>query len=94
MSTQTGIVAHVTTEKVGGWQTALRNVWNLVQDESVTTPPARITVVVNGHAVRFLLSSSPGASKLSQVVDAGVTVNACSSSLARFGYDPADLVRG
>jgi intracellular sulfur oxidation DsrE/DsrF family protein len=94
MSLQDGIIIHVTTGEIDGWQTALRNLRNLVQDESVPTPPARIEVVVNGPAVRFLLASSPDSSKVSQVLEAGVGIGVCSNSLARFGHDPDDLVDG
>jgi intracellular sulfur oxidation DsrE/DsrF family protein len=94
MSLQDGIIIHVTTGEIDGWQTALRNLRNLVQDESVPTPPARIEVMVNGPAVRFLLASSPDSSKVSQVLEAGVGIGVCSNSLARFGHDPDDLVDG
>jgi len=94
MANQHSIVIHVTTDETGGWQTALRNLGNLVSDESVPTPTGRMQVVVNGPAVRFLLASSPDARKLTRMTDAGVTVDACENSLSRFGYDPDDLAPG
>lgn len=94
MANQHGIVIHITTDGMGGWQTALRNLRNLVNDESVTTPTNRMLVVVNGPAVRFLLASSPDSRKLTRLAEAGVRIDACESSLSRFDYDPADLAPG
>lgn len=94
MSTHQGIVAHITTEDVSGFQTALRNLRNLAQDDSVSTPAAQIQVVINGPAVRFLRASSPDAGKISGMVSAGVTVNACENSLARFGHEPDEMAEG
>lgn len=94
MSSTQGIVAHITTEEISAWQTALRNLRNLAEDDSVSTPAEQIQVVVNGPAVRFLLATSPEATKLSGMVSAGVTVNACSNSLERFGHEPNQLTGG
>ncbi|WP_136715304.1 DsrE family protein [Halorientalis salina] len=89
-----GIVVHITSGEVSDWQMALRNLVNLVGDESVSTPPERMQVVVNGPAVRFLLASSPEASKIAQMVKADVDINVCSNSLARFGYEIEDMTEG
>lgn len=94
MSDRNGIVIHVTSSDGDDWRTALRNVSNLYREDSVSTPPDLMRVVVNGGAVRFLLSGSPEADRIETMVDAGVRVAACSSSLARLGYDPADLTDG
>ena len=94
MSSQQGTVIHITSGDSSDWQMALRNLVNLVQDESVSTPPDMMQVVVNGAAVRFLLSSSPEAPKLRQMADAGVEVSVCSNSLDRFGYAPEGLTDG
>jgi len=94
MSYLQGVVAHVTTDEARGWRMALRNIHNLVQDESVSTPPERIQVVVNGPAVRFLLASAPEAAKLSRMLGAGVTISACRNSLTRFGYEVEELTDG
>lgn len=94
MNGQYGVVVHITTGEATGWERALRNLRNLVTDESVPTPTDRMQVVVNGPAVGFLVESGPAASKLRGVLDAGVTVSACANSLERFGHDPAALLEG
>ena len=94
MSSQQGIVVHITTDEVSGWEMALRNLQNLVRDESVSTPPSQMQVVINGPGVRFLLASAPDAFKVRKMVDAGVTVCACSNSLSNFGHDREDLTEG
>lgn len=94
MEGQHGVVVHVTTGEVRDWQRALRNLRNLVADESVPTPARRMTVVVNGPAARFLLASSPESSKLRRIVEAGVAVRACSTSLDRLGHDRDEVVEG
>jgi len=94
MNATHNLVVHITTDEIQGWQTALRNLQNVVQDRSVSTPPDRIAVVVNGPAVRFLLTSSPESPNLTKMVEAGVTLNVCENSLARFDHDPNDLTEG
>ena len=94
MSTRQGLVVHFTRDDADSWQTALRNLRNLVGDDSVTTPPREMELVVNGPAVRFLLSTAPESSKVAKMLDAGVTVHACANSLDRFGYDPDALTEG
>ncbi len=94
MSNQQAIVIHISSGSVDDWQMALRNLANLVNDDSVSTPPELIHVVVNGQAVRFLLSSSPEAEKVTQMAEAGVDITACSNSLDRFGHAAVDLAPG
>ena len=94
MSTQKGIVIHITSGESDDWEMALRNILNLARDESLPTPADTIRVVVNGEAVRFLLETAPGASEVVEMAEAGVRVGACSNSLDRFGHDPATLVDG
>jgi len=94
VSSSNRIVVHITSDDIGGWQTALRNLVNLVGDDSVSTPPDRVQVVVNGPAVRFLLASSPEAQKLTRMADAGVTVSVCSNSLVRFDHEEDTLADG
>jgi intracellular sulfur oxidation DsrE/DsrF family protein len=89
-----GVVVHVTSGDEGDWAQALRNLSNLYQNESVPVPPSRITVVVNGHAVRFLLARSPDADQIERIASAGVHVDACRNSLDRLGYDPENLATG
>jgi intracellular sulfur oxidation DsrE/DsrF family protein len=93
MNGRHGVVVHVTCEDISGWQTALRNLVNLVRDDDSTSPES-IHLIVNGPAARFLLSTGPESPKLSQMVSAGVTIDVCSNSLARFDHDPADLTEG
>ncbi|WP_302080680.1 DsrE family protein [Salinibaculum rarum] len=94
MSNPDGIVIHVTSGESEDWQTALRNLRNLAQDNSVSTPPELIRVVVNGPAVRFLLAGAPEASRIARMVEAGVQIRACSNSLERFGYATDEVVEG
>lgn len=67
---------------------------NPYDDSSVGTPTDPMRVVVDGDAVRFLLSSSPEATQVERLTDAGVQVTACASSLARHGYSPDELAVG
>lgn len=94
MSNSTGVVIHVTSGESSDWQMALRNLANLVRDESVSTPPERMHLVVNGEAVRFLRAEAPEAEKVSRMAAAGVVIDACENSLDRFGYGPSELAEG
>jgi len=94
MSTQNGIVIHITSGERDDWEMALRNILNLARDESLPTPADTLRVVVNGEAVTFLLETAPGASEVVEMTEAGVRVGACSNSLDRFGHDPETLVDG
>lgn len=94
MSSHRGIVIHITSGDNSDWQMALRNLSNLYQDESVSTAPGRMKVVVNGDAVRFLLATSPEAPQITKITEAGVQVGACSKSLDRLGFSPNQLAEG
>lgn len=94
MSTKQSIVIHISSQSADDWQMALRNLVNLVNDDSVSTPPELIQVVVNGQAVRFLLSSGPESEKVTRMAEAGVEITACSNSLDRFGYAAVGLAAG
>ncbi|MXR21204.1 DsrE family protein [Halobacterium bonnevillei] len=94
MSGQRGVVVHVSSDDIGDWKMAIRNLVNLARDESVPTPPDAIQLVVNGPGVRFLLATGTESPKVSQMVTAGVTVDVCANSLERFGHDPDDLTDG
>jgi len=88
------LVVHITSSDVADWEMALRNLVNLVNDDSVATPPELMQVVVNGHAVRFLLDSAPEASKLTRMANASVDIDACANSLERVGHAATDLAEG
>ncbi|PSP65333.1 hypothetical protein BRC76_00130 [Halobacteriales archaeon QH_8_67_36] len=94
MSNHRSILVHVSTDDVGDWQMALRNLANLVNDDSVETPPELMEVVVNGSGVRFLLESSPEAAKVTRMAEAGVDIAACTNSLDRFGHAAQELATG
>ncbi|MFC6756049.1 MULTISPECIES: DsrE family protein [Haloarcula] len=94
MSNQRSILVHVSTDDIGEWQMALRNLANLVNDDSVETPPELMEVVVNGPGVRFLLESSPEADKVTRMAEAGVEIAACANSLDRFDHAAHDLAAG
>lgn len=84
----------ISTDDISDWQMALRNLVNLVNDDSVETPPELIEVVVNGPGVRFLLETSPEAAKVTRMAEAGVELAACTNSLDRFGHAPEALATG
>lgn len=94
MNGSSGIVVHVTSGESRDWNQALRNLSNLYRDESTSTPPDRIEVVVNGAAVRFLLADSPNADRVARIAAAGVTINVCRNTLDRMDRSPEDLVDG
>jgi intracellular sulfur oxidation DsrE/DsrF family protein len=94
MSSHCGIVAHVTSGDCADWRMALRNLSNLAGNDSVSTPPDLMKVVVNGDAVRFLLTSASEADRITAMADAGVQINACTQSLTRLGYAPENLADG
>ena len=94
MSSHRSILVHISTDDVTDWQMALRNLVNLVNDDSVETPPELMEVVVNGPGVRFLLETSPEAGKVSRMAKSGVEIAACANSLDRFGHAAQDLAAG
>jgi len=94
MSAPSGIVIHITSGDSDDWEMALRNILNLAREESVAVPPELMQVVVNGEAVKFLLSSATASAEITQMTEAGVEIGACSNSLDRFGYDPSELTGG
>ena len=94
MSSHRSILVHVSSDDIGDWQMALRNLANLVNDDSVETPPQLMEVVVNGPGVRFLLESSPEATKVTRMAEAGVEIAACANSLDRFDHATQDLAAG
>jgi intracellular sulfur oxidation DsrE/DsrF family protein len=72
MSTQNGIVIHITSGEREDWEMALRNILNLARDESLPTPADTMRVVVNGEAVKFLLETATGAPEVVEMAEAGV----------------------
>ena len=94
MSAQESIVVHVSSQDTRDWQMAVRNLVNLVNDDAVATSPELMQVVVNGHAVRYLLATSPESERVTAMAEAGVDIRACENSLERFGYDPENLADG
>ncbi|RXK49319.1 DsrE family protein [Halorientalis pallida] len=94
MDSGSEMVIHITSGETGDWRMALRNLVNLVQDETVSTPPGLMKVVVNGPAVRFLLTTAPEADKIERMADAGVEISACGNSLERFDHTAESLADG
>ncbi|SEO08246.1 hypothetical protein SAMN05216388_10085 [Halorientalis persicus] len=94
MDSGSEIVIHVTSGESSDWRMALRNLVNLVQDETVSTPPGLIKVVVNGPAVRFLLATAAEADKIDRMAAAGVEIAACTNSLERFDHTVDELADG
>jgi len=94
MSSHRSILVHVSSDDIGDWRMALRNLVNLVNDDSVETPPELMQVVVNGPGVRFLLETGPEAAKVTRMAEAGVDIAACANSLDRFGHAAQDLATG
>jgi len=91
MSTQQSIVVHISGQDSRDWEMAVRD---LVNDDSVETPPESMQVVVNGHAVCCLFATSPENERVTQMAEERVTIAACGNSLERFGYSSADLASG
>lgn len=94
MTVQDAIVVHISSQDSRDWTMAVRNLVNLVNDDSVSTSPESMTVVVNGHAVRYLLSTSPESGEVTKMAAAGVDIEACGNSLERFGYTADNLAEG
>lgn len=94
MSKQAAIVVHISSQDSRDWEMAVRNLVNLVNDDSISTPPESMEVVVNGHAVRYLLASGPESERVTQMAQAGVDIVACGNSLERFGYADSALADG
>ena len=94
MSDHSSILVHISTDNIGDWQMAMRNLANLVNDDSVETPPELMEVVVNGPGVRFLLESSHEADKVTRMARAGVEIAACANSLDRFDHAAQELAPG
>ena len=89
-----GIVVHITSGDASDWRQAFQNLSNLYSNESVSTPPGMVTVVINGEAVRFTRSTSPEADQLSRIVESGIPIKVCANSLDRLGYNSNNLAEG
>lgn len=94
MSAPSGLVVHITSGEDSDWQMALRNLVNLVQDESVSTPPESMRVVVNGPAVEFFMATAPDADKVTRMAESGVDIVICENTLDRFDYSADALADG
>jgi intracellular sulfur oxidation DsrE/DsrF family protein len=94
MATQDDIVVHITSSETEDWQMALRNLQKLAGNESVSASPDSMHVVINGGAVRFLLSATPEGDRIPQMAAAGVDIEACANSLGRLGFSPDELAEG
>ncbi|WP_262175825.1 DsrE family protein [Haloarcula laminariae] len=94
MGSHCSILVHISSDDIGDWRMALRNLVNLVNDDSIETPPELMEVVVNGPGVRFLLETSPEAAEVTRMAKSGVEISACTNSLDRFGHAAQDLATG
>lgn len=94
MSIGNEVLVHVTSADSTDWKAALRNVSNLYHNESVPTPGNQFKMVVNGDAVRNLLSGAPEADRIARMIDAGIQIEACRNSLGHHDYDAAALIDG
>jgi intracellular sulfur oxidation DsrE/DsrF family protein len=94
MASQDDIVIHITSGETEDWQMALRNIQKLAGNDSVSTPPESMHVVVNGSAVRFLLATTPDGEQIPRMARAGVDIEACANSLERLGFSPQELAEG
>lgn len=71
---------------------AIQDLSALHRDDSLGTPA--LTVVINGPAVPYLLTTAPDAAQITQMTDDDVRIVACVRSLERFGYSPENLAEG
>ncbi|MFC5368821.1 DsrE family protein [Salinirubrum litoreum] len=88
-------VFHVSSDDPADQRHALRNVVNLLADESVSGPDDDVVLVANGGAVRLFLSpTTPATATVADLRDAGVALYACGNSLRRLDASDADLLPG
>lgn len=88
-------VFHVSSGDPADQRHALRNVVNLLADESVSNPADDVALVANGDGVRlFLSSTTPAEETVADLHDAGVELLACGNSLRRLDATDADLLAG
>ena len=72
-------VFHCSSGRVDDWRHALANVESLLDDDTVGLDG--VTLLLNGDAVYLATESSPGASRLSDLLDREVRVRVCRNSL-------------
>lgn len=88
-------VFHVSSGDPDEQRHALRNVVNLLADDSVSTPDDDVTLVANGDAVRlFVSATTPAAETVADLHEAGVDLFACGNALRRLDAADADLLAG
>ena len=76
---------------VGRASRAFGNAANLLTDEAGVDD---VVLVANGDGVIALLLDSDNEMRVEQLLDAGLTIRACSNSLDRNSLDEDDLVSG
>lgn len=88
-------VFHVSGGDPADQRHALRNVVNLLADDSVSGPDDDVVLVANGGAVGlFLSTTTPARDTVADLQDAGVDLYACGNSLRRLDALDADLLPG
>ncbi|RDZ47525.1 hypothetical protein C5B86_00230 [Haloferax sp. Atlit-19N] len=86
------VVFHVSSADLGDWRHAIRNVRNLLDDETVETD--EVTLLANGDAALLFLADSPVRDRLDPLFEAGVRCCACRNSLDGRGFDADRLADG
>lgn len=84
-------VFHLTHRDPDEAADALRNVRNLLEDETID---ATVRIVANGAGVTHLLSSAETSETVSRLLAAGVSIAACRNTIARARYGAEELVEG
>ncbi|RDZ63183.1 hypothetical protein C5B90_08440 [Haloferax sp. Atlit-12N] len=86
------VVFHVSSADLGDWRHAIRNVRNLLDDETVET--GEVTLLANGDAALLFLADSPVRDRLDPLFEADVRCCACQNSLDGRGIDTDRLADG
>lgn len=85
-------VFHVPANEPGAHDVAIRNVENLLGDDSVAV--SDVVVVANGGGLHLLTRDAAQRADVERLLDAGVRFCACRNSLRRADLDAADLIDG
>ncbi|WP_435195629.1 DsrE family protein [Natronomonas sp. EA1] len=85
------VAFHVSSGDHDAQAGALRNVSNLLGDDTVD--PA-VALVVNSDAIGLCFPAHPHASRVRELLDAGVAVKLCANTLSRDERGEPDLLDG
>ncbi|WP_049915789.1 DsrE family protein [Haloferax mucosum] len=86
------VVFHVSSADLGDWRHALRNVRNLLDDDTVEVDS--VTLLANGDAALLFLEGSPVTDRFEPLIADGIRCRACQNSLDGRGFDTDQLADG